>query len=807
METLVQDIRVGTRLLRKNWTFACIAILTLGLGIGANSAVFTVIKASLLQPLPYPDSERLVFVNEGNRYASTSYPNFLDWQQQGHVFQKLGATQQAIVTLTQLDGPKLIPAAFVSGDFLEILGVRPLLGRYIVSADDTPSAAPVAVLSYRLWQRLGGDAGIIGSSIQLDQASYRVIGVMPADFRYVLDYDPEVLIPVGLLAQTPEKLDRAKHDGLIAIGRLKPGISLSEAQAEMDIISARLAKTYPDIDYPQQCAIAYLYDVTVADIKLRLAILLAAVALVLLIACSNVANLLLARLASRTSEIAIRVSVGASRTRLIRQMLTESVLLALLGGVLGVAFAFLGVRLLVVYGGITARTETIHVDSGVLMFTFLISIITGMVFGTVPALYAAGFRGSLLKASSKAISAGHQRFKNSLVILQLALSFVLLVVGGLLFHSFMNLLRAAPGFEPDNLLTAEIHLSQDKYKTQPQLDSFFDLLTEKLNQVAGNESVAVTRPLPFSGEAWGYGFLVEGEPFPAPNEIKYTRLHYITPGYFRTLKIPLLRGRDIDANDNDSGPPVAIVSQSFAHYWLHDKSPIGTRVRLGKARDLASPDNPWFTIVGVVNDIRNYGGEWIRGELYVPFDQHQRYHVALTTRYITIRNKNLTVAAQQLRAAIAGLDNSQPVGQLTTMDDLIVRSMSSHRALTIFIGVFASIALLLTAIGIYGLMSYWVNQRVREIGVRLALGATQQKITMLVLKQGVRLALWSFLAGIPLTFWALSALHVALYGIGRYDPVTIGSIVILVSLVAALSSYVPARRAARTDPLIALKQE
>lgn len=810
MGTLLQDVRYGIRMLRRNPGFAAVAVLTLALGIGANSAIFTVVNAVLLQPLPYPEPDQLVFLSEGNGYSSIGYPNYVDWAAQNHVFEHMGAMQPASFVLTGHGDAELVPGSYIAEGFFPTLRVSPIMGRGLLPADDQPSAAPVALVSYKFWQqRLGGDPQVLTRPISLDDRSYNLVGVMPADFQFPLHETAEIFVPIGLTANTREKQDRAKHDGVQAIARLKPGVTMQQAQTDFDLISARLAKAYPDVDYAKQANIQSLYDEVTWSAHDWLLVLMGAVGLVLLIACANVANLLLARATARQSEMAIRLSLGASRSRLFRQMLTESVLLGICGGTLGLLLASSGVHTLLRLSPETlVRVQEIHLNERAVVFTLLVSLLTGVGFGMVPAWHISRFRGALQQEAHKTVSAGGQRIKNILVAGELALSLVLLVGAGLLVQSFVRMVRLETGFDRHNLITAGIHLPLKKYKTQPELDVFFDTLVEKLNATPGIESSAATMPLEFSGENWGYGFLVEGDPYPAPGEINYTRLHYITQDYLRTMKIPLVQGRNFTAADNDSNAPAALVSRSFVHVWLHDENPIGKRVRLGKARDLASEQNPWFTIVGVVNDVRHYGAPWIRGELLVPFDQHQRYHVPITQRYLVMRSKgDSALAVQQLRRVVTDMDNSQPLNNVVTMDQLISRSMTSERTLMFLITTFAVLALGLAAIGIYGVISFWVNQRTREIGIRLALGADQRNILNVVLCEGIQLIVIGLVIGVPLAIGLTNLLPNVLYGVGRHDPATFIFIALLLCAVATLACYIPARRAAKVDPMVALRYE
>jgi putative ABC transport system permease protein len=810
MGTLLQDLRYGIRMLRNSPGFAAVAILTLALGIGANSAIFTVVNAVLLQPLPYSEPDRLVYLNEGNSGSSIGYPNYVDWAAQNHVFESIGAMQGVSFVLTGHGNPELIPGNYISEGFFPALRAKPIMGRGLTPDDDQPTATPVALVSYKFWQqRLGGDPNVLNTVVQLDERAYSVIGVMPRDFQFPLADEPELFVPIGLVANTREKQDRAKHEGTSAIARLKPGVTIQQAQADFDLISARLAKAYPDVDYEKQALLQPLYDVTVYGVKDWLLVLLAAVGLVLLIACANVANLLLARATARQSEMAIRLSLGAPRARLFRQMLTESTLLGVLGGTLGLLLASGGVKALLAFAPETLiRVQEIHLNAHIVGFTFLVSVLTGVGFGLVPAWHIARFRGALQGEAQKT-NTGRHLVKNILVVAELSLSLVLLVGAGLLVQSFVRFIRQDTGFDHHNLITAGIHLPLNKYKTQPELDAFFDGLVEKLNATPGIESSAVSVPLEFTGTSWGYGFLVEGEPFPAPNEINYTRLHYITPEYLSTFKIPLVRGRNFTHSDNDSNMPVALVSKSFVHRWLHDEDAIGKRVRLGKARDLASAQNPWFTIVGVIHDVSHDAERWLGNEeLLVPFDQHQRYHVPMTGRSIVMRARgDSALAVQQLRSIVASMDQNLPVDRVATMDQLISGSMVSQRTLMFLITTFAAVALLLAAIGIYGVLSFWVNQRTREIGIRLALGANQKNILSVVLREGIKLILFGLAIGLPLALGLTNLLPNILYGVGRHDPITFIVIAGLLGFVAILACYMPARRAAKVDPMVALRYE
>jgi putative ABC transport system permease protein len=810
MGTLFQDVRYGLRMLRKNPGFAAVAVLTLALGIGANSAIFTVVNAVLLQPLPYPEPDRLVFLSEGNAASSIGYPNYVDWVAQNHVFERMGAMQPVSFVFTGHGDAELVPGSYVAEGFFPALRVTPALGRGFLPADDQPSAPPTVLVSYRFWQQhLGGNPDVLRTAIQLDDHAYNVVGVMPRDFQFPLGAEPELFVPIGTVANTREKQDRAKHEGTQAIARLKPGVSIQQAQSDFDLISARLAKAYPDTDYEKQALLQPLYDVTVYGIKDWLVVLLAAVGLVLLVACANVANLLLARATARQSEMAIRLSLGASRSRLFCQMLTESILLGVFGGALGLMIAQAGVKALVSLAPDTlTRVPEIHLNGQVVAFTVLLALVTGICFGLVPAWHISRFQGALQSESQKSVSAGRQRTKNILVVAELALSLVLLAGAGLLVQSFVRLVRQETGFDHHNLITAGIQLPLNKYKTQPELDAFYDALVEKLNATPGIESSAVTRPLDFSGEGWGYGFLVEGDPFPVPGEINYTRLHYITPEFIGAMKMQVVQGRNFTHSDNDSSMPVALVNKAFVHSWLHDQDAIGKRVRLGKARDLASEQNPWFTIVGVVNDVRHGGDPWIQGEILVPFDQHQRYHVPITQRYVVMRSRgDAAVAVQQLRRLVAGMDSSQPLNNVATMDQLISSSMTSERTLMFLITTFAVLALALAAIGIYGVLSFWVNQRTREIGIRLALGADQKNILRVVLREGIKLTVIGLVIGVPLALGLTNLLPNVLYGVGRHDPATFAVIALVLGSVAVLACYVPARRAANVDPMIALRYE
>jgi putative ABC transport system permease protein len=815
LEALLQDARYAARIFRKSPGFTAVAVLTLALGIGANTAIFTVVNSVLLQPLRYPQANRILYLGEwrkGNPQMSISYLNFTDWQARNHVFERMGAVQPQSFVLAG-EQPELLPGRCVSEGFFPTLGVQPALGRGFLPADDQPQAAPVALISYGLWQRrFSGNQGIVGSQITLDQQSFTVIGVLPRDFEYrgVVN---DVFVPLGLHAADDWANNRGDHAGVYAVARLRPGVGLGQARSEMSAIGAQLAQQYPQSNAGSSVSMLLLQDFIVGDTRPWLLLLLAAVGLVLLIACANMANLLLGRASARAREIAIRAALGAARWRIIRQVLTESVLLALLGGMLGAAAASAGVDLLVKAApdGLP-RLQEIRVDGLVLAFTSAISLLTGVLFGAAPAFHALNFPGLLNDGSKSSAAAARQAARNALIVSEVALSLLLLIGAGLVIRSFGRLLEVQPGLNPSNLLTARIHLPETRYKTAAQVDGFFDELLRQLQAAPGIKTAATNTPLPFSFNEWDTGFLVEGSPAPSQNDISGSYVHFISPEYLGAMQVPLLRGRNISHTDNDDAPAVVLVNQNFVARYLRNQDPVGKRLRFGGYEELTGTDfkkSPWTTIAGVIGDVKQYGLDAEQEpEVFFPYTQHRGGEVSISSRSVVLRTAADPLAAlEALRRAVRQVDKDQPIADVATMDQLISSSLSSRRLPMYLLVAFAGLALTLAAVGVYGVLSYWVAQRAREIGIRMALGASRADVLRLVVGQGARLMIWGMAIGLALAFALGRVLSSQLFGITAHDPVTFLAVTVTLAGVAALSCYIPARRATRVDPLVALRYE
>jgi putative ABC transport system permease protein len=816
MDTFFQDLRYALRMLRKAPGFTAVAVLTLALGIGANSAIFTVIDSVLLRPLQYKDADRLVYLNEESKQLkgmSVAYLNFQDWQSQNQVFERMGASQGNAFVLTRGEQPELVFCRSVTEGFFPTLGITPTLGREILASDDQPSAGPVALLSYGLWQRrFGGNPNIIGTALNLDGKAYTVVGVLPKGFEYLGNAD-DVYVPLGL--QAKDFTDRGNHPGIYAVGRLKPGVTLDQARAEMNAIAQRLAQAYPISNRGNGINLRSMQEVVVGNIRPWLLILFAAVGLVLLIACANVANLLLTRATIREREIAIRTALGAARARMIRQLLTESLLLAFLGGVLGMALAILGIHLLTTAAPDSLpRVAEIHINAGVLGFTLLASLLTGAIFGLVPALHVSApqLQQALREGARGSTTGGGQRVRSALVISELALSLVLLVAAGLLIRSFIRLLDVNPGFNADKVFTARIALPDTKYKDIPQVENFFDQLLRNLSAMPNVQSVGTITPLPFTGEGWQADYRIEDRPTPEVGEFPNTDIHYVSPAYLQTMQIPLLSGRAFTDSDNDSNLPVAIVNQTFARRWWPNQNPIGKRIRLC-GTCTPRPDReppPWLTVVGLVGDVRQYGlDQEPKTEVYTPYNQHGGRTRALTYRALVLRtatNDPLTMT-NEVRSAVQQIDKDLPIFSIRTMEQLIGNSVASRKLSMFLLISFAGLALLLAAVGLYGVISYSVTQRTQEIGIRMALGASQRDVLAMVVTQASRLAAIGLGIGLVLALALAGLISKMLFGVRPSDPLTFACILLLLAAVALLASYIPARRASKVDPMIALRYE
>jgi putative ABC transport system permease protein len=805
MDTLIQDLRYGIRTLLKNRSFTAVAVLALALGIGANTAIFSVVNAVLLRPLPYDDPERLVLIETNNpqqkiKQAPTSLPDFLDWRDQNSVFERVSAFSRWSSVLTGGDEPERLSTGFVSVNFFSTLGVNPIAGRAFSDGEELPGTEPVVVVSSGLWKRrFGSDPGLVGQTITLDGKSGTVIGIVPDLFNDMVG-QVDVWLPIILKLEDEARDNR----GLRVVGRLKSDVSPKQADAEMSAIAARLQESYPQSNAGWGANIISLHASIVGDVRAALLILLGAVCFVLLIACANVANLLLARAATRQKEVAIRTALGASRPRIIRQLLTESVLLSAVGGAFGLLLAVWGVKLLIAISpDDIPRVSEINLDGRVLIFAVVISLLTGLIFGLAPALQASKLNlNESLKEGGRGSSEGfhRNRIRSLLVVSELALALVLLIGAGLLIKSFIRLQSVNPGFNSENVLTEQLSLPYNRYRTRQSRVAFFDQLMSRLESLPGVQSAGLTLNLPLNGggvSAW-HGVVLEGRPITL-EETTQTENRIISPSYFRTMGIRLLQGREFTAQDNrQDAPPVVIVSDTLASRFWPGEDPVGKRIQFGHDESFARE------VVGVVGDIKRFGLEssddWAT---YIPYAQQPWTNMVIVARAAS----DPASLAGAIKGAVQAVDKDQPIHNIKTLDTVIANSTSQRRFNLLLLGAFASVALVLAAVGIYGVMSYSVTQRRHEIGIRMALGATSMDVLKLVVGQGLMLALIGVSIGVGAAFAVTQVLESFLYGVSATDPLTFAGTALLLAAVAVMASFIPARRATKVDPCVALRYE
>ena len=803
----LQDLRYAARILWKNPGFTAVAVIALALGIGANTAIFSVVNTVLLRPLPYKDPEQLVMVWEDN--SRHGYPrdtpaagNYVDWRDQNSVFSSMAAVDEVNFNLTGTGDPERIKGRRVSVSLFPLLGVDPQLGRVFTAAEDQPGAEGVVVLSQRLWQRrFGGDPAIVGKTLTLNDEIHTVVGVMPARFKFP-ENDDELWVPIAFTAQ--EAANRNRHY-LEVVARLKPGVTLEQAQSEMTTIGARSQQQYPQSNTDLSVAVTSLHEQLVGDIKPALLILLGAVGLVLLIACANVANLLLARAAIRQKEIALRVALGARRWRLLRQFLTESVLLATLGGILGLAIAYAGLLLLgsFIPENISQARE-ISLDLKVLGFTLLVSLLTGFIFGLAPAIQALRMNQSeTLKEGGRDSVTGRsgKRLRSLLVTAEVAVSLVLLIAAGLLINSFLRLRNIDPGFKVDRLLTMKIELPEPKYEAFERRAAFYTDLIQRVQSLAGVRSAAVTTNLPLYRQGNSISIRVEGRPDPPPGQELIVVTRIISPAYFDTMSIPLLAGRQFTDQDTDTTPNAVMISETMAKRFWPGENAIGKRLAAGRVRT----DADWIQVVGIVKDVRQFElNAEPRPQMYVSYRQADFF---APEDLVVKTNVDPANMAASVRKAVWEIDKDQPVSNIKTMEEILADSIARQRFSMLLLGVFAGVALLLAAVGIYGVMSYSVAQRTHEIGIRMALGAQTGAVLKLAVGYGLKLVVAGVLIGLIAAFALTRLMSTLLFGVTPTDPATFALISLLLIGVAAVASYIPARRATKVDPLIALRYE
>jgi len=808
MDTILHDLRYALRILARNPGFTAVAILTLALGIGANTAIFSVVNAVLLRPLEFHDPSRLVIVAEKSSFPviSTSYQNWLDWREQSHSFESLEGTRGATLTLTGAGEPERLNARMATAGLFPLLGVSTVAGRTFSADEDRAGGAPVVLLSFGLWQtRFGSSQEILGKPINLDSQPYTVIGVLPPNFQVLQPAD--VFLPFMPWAKTlPD--DRNWHPGIIAIARLKQGVSREQARTEMVGITKRLEQQYPDYNTGTSADIVGLQEQMVQNVRPALILLLGAVSFVLLIGCVNVANLLLARSASRGREVAIRTSMGASRSRIVRQLLTESVLVSLTGGILGLllASATLG-PLLRISAGSVPPAFAVTLDRSVLIFTLVLSILTGLVFGLVPALRTAklDLRETLNEGSRGSTTGpGQHRLRALLVATEIALAMLLLVGAGLLLRSFSRLQEVPPGFQADHLLVADIPLSQNAYAKPEQRFEFFDRLVERTKALPGVRSAAASSFLPVSGGGSIIHFNIYGHPPKSPHEFIAAGYRTVTPHYFETLGVPLLQGRVFTPADTDKAPAVVVINATMARTFFGGENPLGKRMQLG-----ALPDKeiPWMEVVGVVGDLLQGLDLGPAAEMYLPYRQADALLPVFQMSVVLRTAADPLTQASALRSALAEIDSNQPLVRVRSMEENMSASVAQPRFRTWLIGIFAALALLLAAVGVYGVMSYTVTQRTSEIGIRVTLGAQSTDVFRSIVGEGARIALVGVGAGLVAALALTRLLRTFLYGISTSDPATFLGVALILTLISIAACYFPARRATRVDPIVALRYE
>jgi putative ABC transport system permease protein len=809
MTSLWQDVRFGFRMMMKKPGVTIIAVLALALGIGANTAIFSVVNTVLLRPLPYRDSGRILFVfwsapNLSAEDFPASAPDFLDWREQNHSFERMAAITGESFNLTGVGEPERIMSASVSADLFPLLGVSASRGRTFTVEEEQEGRNHVVVMGHDLWRRrFGSDPNLVGHTITLNDETYTVVGIMPHDFHF-----PEGVERIDLwvpLTFSPEFLKARGHRYLYVAARLKDGVTFEQAKADMATLGAQMAEAHPGENTGWSVKLTSLQEALTEDVSTALLVLLGAVGFVLLIACANVANLQLARAAARQREVAIRLAVGASRRRLIRQFLIESTVLSMTGGLFGLLVAFWGIDALrAVLPEDVPRLEQIGIDTAVLAFTLSVSFLTGILLGIIPALQAT--KPDVVEAlkegaQSLAGSRHRNRVRSLLVVLEVALALVLLIGAGLMMKSFWRLREVRPGFDAHNLVTMQITLPEKKYEEEEKRVGFFQALVERVESTPGVLSAGIATNPPITDDS-RTDLTIEGRPPRAYGEEQTASYGSVSPGYFNAMGIPLIRGRAFTAEDRADSMPVVIVSSKFANRFFPGVDPIGKRIHQGGEDD---EDVPWMTIVGIVGDVRHYGlNKEASQEMYMPFAQRPEAEATLVVRSASGNPLGLVPT---IRGEVEAIDKDQPIFGVQTMEQLLSDSVSPERLSVTLLGLFAALAFVLACVGIYGVISYTVTQRTHEIGVRIALGASARDILRLVVGQGMRMVAIGLVVGLIASFALTRVMASLLFNVSATDPATFIIVSSLLAIVAFFASFIPARRATRVDPMVALRYE
>jgi putative ABC transport system permease protein len=809
-DTSIRDLRYGVRTMLRAPGFAATAVIALALGIGANAAIFSVVNAVLLRPLAYNEPDRLVtLLHDGRNPVAVA--NYIDWRDQSRSFAAMAAAEFWTPNLTGIDNPEHLWGLKVTQNLFPMLGVEPFLGRWFVPGEDRAGAEHEVILGYSLWQRrFAGDRNVLGKTVALDGEAYTIVGVMPRDFRFAPFWATraELWVPDAF----GDRIFKRTGNSLRIFARLKAGVTLAQARAEMATITARLEQQYPGTN--RVVAVTPLRENVVGKIEAPLLVLLCAVGFVLLIACANVAHMLLARAAAREKEIAVRTALGAGRMRLVRQFLTENLLLSAMGGCAGLLLAIWGIHALVALSPASIpRVGTVTVDARVLLFLFGITALTSVVFGLAPAMRASAVNlGDTLKESGRGSSDGirRNRLRGFLVASEVALALILLVGAGLMIRSFVALESVDPGFNPHNVLSMVVSVAGSQEADPNRRPIFYQQLLERVRAIPGVQAAGGINHLPLAGDMWDWPFTIEGRPALPPGESAAAVYRIITPGYFDAMRLPVVQGRDISETDNATAPGVVIINQRAADRYWPGENPLGQRISFDT--DTANPPT-WLTVIGVVKNAKQE--EWAARpipEVYLAAFQNSEYLSSTLSAYAYI---TLVVRAAgdpgamtgAVKNAVWSFDHNLPISQITTMDAEVAYANAVPRFEMVLLGVFAFVALALAAVGIYGVISYSVSRRTHEIGIRISLGASRAQVLLLVVKQGMALALAGSAAGLLGALWLSRLMGGLLYDVPPTDPITFAAVTIVLMIVALAASYIPARRAMRVDPVVALRHE